>query len=1104
VIIATVAAATQVPKIDLRNDPDTLLPGDNRHVLTNKYVARTFGMGNLLVVGLEVTEGDIYQAWFVNKVRDLHGRLERLPAARPGNFLSIAAKKVRYVWGTDDGLDIRRLVPRTGIDVGDPEKADEQLQVLRDGLERNPILRDMLLSKNKKATFIIADFEDGVKEQYLSWVVQVQEIIEEATDPRVKIYVAGEPYFLAKMIAELRGHWYLFVVAALGVFFVLYLESKQFRAAALPVVAGAISVVWTLGVMGLSGYPLTTMMSLTPTLVFAIGIGHSVQVIRRYLEEVSNGSDNLKACEDAIALTIGPAGLAVLTDAVGFLSLAAVDISFYKAYAYFGQFGMFSLLLTCTTFLPVVLSFLGRPRQVVKLTYLQRWEATLGGTLTEIVTSKKKWIPLTATVLLLSVSVYYFPSIERGIDYAGAAFKQGTKVQEDLQELNRLMPGVITFNIPFQGKERGALQDAEVLRMIVHMEDELRNDPNIGYTISFGQYVRLLSKHINDNDDSHWEVPKDPDLVNQYVFLYSLSADPDDFDMVVDYDYTNGQLIGYINTMDPDTIHRMISKIQSLLEYYKSNKDIHKVSIGIETPDDGLLGIGGFAGTIEATREVSNENWLKSPMLTVAMVAVLIALVFRSVTMSFLIILMVLITVLVQYGLAGYFSTVRNWGGNLHFGNLVALSIAMGIAVDYSIYLASRFKTEYAASEDLMASLSRTLSSTGSAVILSVVCLLVSLVPLLVTDLANTWGLGMYIAVAVVLGVFTTVTVLPILMKAVIDIPVTLPQYDNLLNLQVSERTLQLRKEKQELSDAMELLRQTQQQLVESEKLASLGGLVAGVAHEINTPLGISVTATSHLDELIVRIRDKYASGSMKRSDLEHFLEDSDQTVKILFANVKRATELVQGFKMLAIDQVTEDQRKFRVKSYIDEVLLSLYPRIKSARVDVEVSCEEDLEIFSYPGALSQILSNLVVNALAHAFERGKKGNLYIDVRCASAGKESISRFSKKHVKTNAEAARDDFVTVRFRDDGRGMAEAELGKIFEPFFTTKRGQGGSGLGLHIVYNLVTQTLRGRIRCLSQPGKGTEFIIDIPVNCGGWDETKRTGIPKGLQEKREDR
>lgn len=260
-----------------------------------------------------------------------------------------------------------------------------------------------------------------------------------------------------------------------------------------------------------------------------------------------------------------------------------------------------------------------------------------------------------------------------------------------------------------------------------------------------------------------------------------------------------------------------------------------------------------------------------------------------------------------------------------------------------------------------------------------------------------------------------------------------------------------------ELSQALDDLKATQTKLVESEKMASLGGLVAGVAHEINTPVGIGITAASLLADKTTEFFNMYKSGQMKRSQLEKFLETAMQSSSMVLSNLNRAADLIQSFKQVAVDQSTEEEGTFNLKQYLSKVLISLRPKLRTTHHQVEIKGDEAIALNTYPGALSQIITNLVMNSLTHAYSPEDAGHLVFDFK--QQGEQIILAYS---------------------DDGKGIPQENLSKIFDPFFTTKRGQGGSGLGLHIVYNLVTQKLNGTIEVESQVGIGTKFIIKLPI------------------------
>ncbi len=273
----------------------------------------------------------------------------------------------------------------------------------------------------------------------------------------------------------------------------------------------------------------------------------------------------------------------------------------------------------------------------------------------------------------------------------------------------------------------------------------------------------------------------------------------------------------------------------------------------------------------------------------------------------------------------------------------------------------------------------------------------------------------------------------------------------NTLEQKVAQRT-------QELSQALENLKATQKQLVESEKMAALGSLVAGVAHEINTPVGTSITAASILKDETTTFNHAVKQGQLKRSSLNNYLEIANETSVLILNNLNRASDLIQSFKQVAVDSSHLEKRTFAIKPYIEEILSTLAPKFKYTALTLTVEGDSNIQIDTYPGAIAQIVTNLTMNSLNHAYQPGEAGQLRFQI-----------------------TQHQDTVTIEYSDDGCGIPTENLGKIFEPFFTTARNQGGTGLGLHIAYNLITQKLQGKINVKSQVDLGTIFIITLPVS-----------------------
>jgi PAS domain S-box-containing protein len=280
--------------------------------------------------------------------------------------------------------------------------------------------------------------------------------------------------------------------------------------------------------------------------------------------------------------------------------------------------------------------------------------------------------------------------------------------------------------------------------------------------------------------------------------------------------------------------------------------------------------------------------------------------------------------------------------------------------------------------------------------------------------------------------------------------------------LDIGERKrneLEMRKAKDAAEATLQHLRETQNSLIEAEKLAALGRLVAGVAHEVNNPVGISLTVASSLERKATVFAEEVARGDLRRSSLNEFVETSRSAASQLVGNLNRAAELIQSFKQVAADRSYSDQRTFNLSDLTDQVVMSLRPGIRKQNLTLKVECEQGLMMNSYPGPYGQVLTNLFLNSVAHAFPDGGAGEVNIKVR----------------------ASGENHVEVLYSDNGCGMTPDIRRRAFDPFFTTRREEGGTGLGLHIVYSIVTSRLGGQIHLESEPGTGTRVQMILPRN-----------------------
>ena len=278
------------------------------------------------------------------------------------------------------------------------------------------------------------------------------------------------------------------------------------------------------------------------------------------------------------------------------------------------------------------------------------------------------------------------------------------------------------------------------------------------------------------------------------------------------------------------------------------------------------------------------------------------------------------------------------------------------------------------------------------------------------------------------------------------------------LEEKVKQRTSALKEANSELIQTLEKLHQFQRQMVQNEKMASLGDMVAGVAHEVNTPIGLGVTASTMMLDRLADMRKAFEDKTLKASSLSKFIAEGEENLNIIYRNLNRAAELISSFKQVAVDQSSENNRVFSFAKLMDEILMSMRPKLKKVKHQINVHCADNLLVESKAGPINQIIINLIMNSIIHGFEDMEKGQIDITIESVDDAK----------------------VSIEFKDNGKGIPEHLRKRIFDPFVTTKRGQGGSGLGMHLVYNLVTQALNGSISIVSEEGRGVQFRILFPV------------------------
>ncbi len=278
----------------------------------------------------------------------------------------------------------------------------------------------------------------------------------------------------------------------------------------------------------------------------------------------------------------------------------------------------------------------------------------------------------------------------------------------------------------------------------------------------------------------------------------------------------------------------------------------------------------------------------------------------------------------------------------------------------------------------------------------------------------------------------------------------------------LKEKDSELKKSKQRTENDLNLLEKMQEELVEKEKMAALGSLVAGVAHEVNTPIGVAITSNSFYESEIKKLKQLYETGELSEEDMEMFLETAIESSQIVQKSLVQAASLIRSFKQISVDLNIDDMRRIDISAYIHDIIRTFKNQFKKTRIQIDIDCPDGLIIDTYPGSISQIFNNLFINVLKHAYGPDESGKVFIHIRFGN----------------------DNLLHILFEDDGAGMDPEMSKQAFDPFVTTGRDKGGSGLGLNIVYNLIVHRFHGDIRLESEKDAGCKFFIKLPIEPAG--------------------
>jgi predicted RND superfamily exporter protein len=696
----TAFLASNLGRLAIDSNPKLWAPQHHPYVITTDILDSVFGGRNLTVIGIVPKQGDIYQPNVLAKIHRLQDSLELLPNAVRHNVLSLASRKVKLVKGGRDGMEVTPMldsIPTT----------PEGLARLRAAVAAMPVYINALVSPDGHAAAVIADFkQDSATPNYIALNQGLRRIVDRERDPSVDIFLGGLPIVGEAADRQFTKMPLFFGAALLVVMLVQFWSFRSVQGMLLPMATGILSVLWSLGLMGLMGVHLDPLNTTTPILVLAVAAGHAIQILKRYYEEygrfradgVEPRDANHRAVVESI-VRVGPvmvvAGMiAVLT----FFSLVGTGIPMVQHFGIFAGCGVLATMALEMTVIPALRSMLRPPktREAERERRVGLLDRFLTGVADALVGGRARTVVAAGLTVLAIVGAGVFRlHVDNNFKLY---FRPDSDVRVDDVALNAAFGGTNAIQFLVQTSAVDGLKDPAVLRGVDRLQRFLESQPDVGKTQSIVDLIKRMNQAMHGDDTASLAVPETRELVSQYLFLYGLSGDPQDFDRLVDNDYRRATVWAFIkngSTSYADSLARLAQGV-----------------IAQSFPGNVTVQMGGSMPQQMALNEVIVHDKLRNMAQMAAVVFLLGAIIMRSLVGGLFVVTPLFAVMLANFGVMGWLRTP------LDITAMTTAAMAIGVGADYEIYLLFRFREELRRTGSVLAATRASMLTSGKAILL--------------------------------------------------------------------------------------------------------------------------------------------------------------------------------------------------------------------------------------------------------------------------------------------------------------------------------------------------------------------------------------------------
>ncbi len=737
VLLVTAVLATQLFHVHLEIRRHATLPQQHPYVQIQNRISDLFGGEAIVIIGVVAKHGDIFTQAILDKIYRITMALHDTAGVIDTSLFSLAAPNVKAVVpGADGMMDIHALMD-------EPPRTPEQIAHLRKIVSEDKLFRGNLVSADGTAAVIVVEFDDRMTDPQID--KRIEDIVGPERDDSVTIALAGAPILRAALTRYTALIGLLFPLAVIVIGLIHYEAFRTLQSVFLPLVTALLSVVWALGIMGLTGQPMDTWSAVTPVVILAVAAGHAVQILKRYYEEYAIVGDNEQAVIRSLT-AVGPVMLtAGMIASAGFASLMTFGVASVRVFGLLLASGILSALVIEMTFTPACRCLLPAPksRETQREGQSSHWLDRGLDRIADLVVSRPR------TVLAFALAIV-------GLSIVGATkmrvdnsfrlwFAPSTQVRKDDALLNEKLPGTASVRILVEGTKEKALEDPAVLRAMSDFEAFMEKDPRIGGVTSIADHVKRMHQAMNDGNPAFYTIPDNSRLIAQYLLLYSMAAGPDGLTAFVDAGYQRAVIRGLSKT---DTAAFCRNLIARLKKYAARRFKGLPVTVGIA---------GGTIGVQTAMNDIVVHDKIVNMIQVSAIIFLLSALVLRSFVGGLFVLTPLLVAVAVELGVMGF--------GHIWLDMTTAAITAMGVSIgaDFAIYLIFRIREEWAKANSAAAAIRASLHSSGKAIffVSSAVALGYMVLPL--SGFSIWIRLGLLTAVIISVSALATLTVIPAL-----------------------------------------------------------------------------------------------------------------------------------------------------------------------------------------------------------------------------------------------------------------------------------------------------------------------------------------------------